>query len=478
MPSSGLGAYQVKIHQIVFGGLFVLLVLMGVRGMMGGGTSNLKILASVTLSVAVLLGMDKHYWLLCPFFFATDLAIPGFKFNGREIACISLIGTYFVRNALHRNPVVSFNYASLFGAPYFIWICFIWLLNPTGMHMFGSETIGGRFYFLLCLGFVALLTLSKIRLDESDCKKLFYVTLFGYVASTVMGTLESFSFGSLLLKPTHYNFITMSYVFVLLICRHHLDGLLSMSWRPFVTGLVLSLGVYSGHRTSFGRMAVAPLAFAFTTGRTRFQTVMLYACFALLLGFVVSGQGYMYELPFSVQRALSFLPAKWDSRFKEYGFQDVFREEMRVRARDAVRESPWTGGKGFTINLSELSWVNQGYGLGSSFTGHALARNWHNVWIGMAADFGLPASILWGLFWFCVHWMGMTRLKKLKYGTWAHTCYMFFFIMIIYSFLKSFTDGGHSARTPFESYIWFGFMLAILNGVKQTTQADPKAING
>lgn len=37
MPSSGLGAYQVKIHQIVFGGLFFLVVLMGVRAMMAGG---------------------------------------------------------------------------------------------------------------------------------------------------------------------------------------------------------------------------------------------------------------------------------------------------------------------------------------------------------------------------------------------------------------------------------------------------------
>ena len=39
MPSSGLGAYQVKIHQLIFGGLFFLLVLMGVRAMMWGGES-------------------------------------------------------------------------------------------------------------------------------------------------------------------------------------------------------------------------------------------------------------------------------------------------------------------------------------------------------------------------------------------------------------------------------------------------------
>ena len=95
MPSSGLGAYQVKIHQIVFGGLFFLIVLMGVRAMMSGGAGNLKMLAALSVSVGVVLALDKYYWVLGPLLFSSGLRMPGLPFDGKELGCILLIGVYF-----------------------------------------------------------------------------------------------------------------------------------------------------------------------------------------------------------------------------------------------------------------------------------------------------------------------------------------------------------------------------------------------
>lgn len=479
MPSSGLGAYQVKIHQLIFGGLFVFAVFAGVRTMMRTGPGALSQLAALSLAVAILLILDKRYWILCPLLFTSQLDLPGLPFKGRELACISLIGTYFVRNALRRDPTVPSNRVALLALPYSIWVAFVWFLNPSGMFLLGSQTIGSRFYFIIVLGTLAVFVLSSMRFSERDCRWIFIATLLGYIISIAMLTGEVI--GSRVSvdasRATHYNFSEFSYVFVLLLCRYHLDGLLSISWRPVAAFVACSLTAYAGHRTSFGRVMAAPVLFALFTRRTRLLTGAIYLCAAFLLLVAISGHGTYYTFPFSVQRALSFIPADWEPGLEEYGFKDIFRDEMRDRAKEVVRTSPWVGLKGFSIDLEQAIWARYG-SVGDGFWGHALARNWHNVWYGLAADFGIPASCIWAFFWFASISYCIRKSGSLGYGSWAHSTYLFFLIMVVYSFLKSFGDGGHSATTPFESYYWFGMMLAILNGAKFPTQAESKRVNG
>jgi hypothetical protein len=480
MAGGNLDAYKVKGRQLVWAGVFLVASLMALRGLMFGQSMNMKLLVSTAVAVAVVLGMDKHYWLLCPFFFVTEFSIPGLPFNGREIGCISLIAIFFVRKAVAKDSSALFNKGVLLSIPFFLWICFIWVLNPVGMTVLGSSTIGGRFYFLLALGVASLFVLANIGLKEKDCKRLFYVLIIGYLLNMLFGTAEVLSsdFGSLVAGKTHYNFMVVSYIVVLLLCRYHLTGLIMPSWRFIAAFIACGLTAYSGHRTSMGRVVVAPLLFAIITKKQRLATIIMYAFVAIVVLFVIAGHGTLYELPFSIQRSLSFLPGDWDARLDDYGFRDVFREEMQTLAREAIKTSPWTGTRGFAIDFEQVVWATHGGSSRSLYAGHEVSKNWHNVWYGMAADFGIPASILWCLFWFFSFVWGLKGLSKLDYGSWAHSCYTFFFIIIIYSFIKSFTDGGHSAKTPYESFVWFGFMLAIENGAKQRTKTRLNISNG
>ena len=63
MPSSGLGAYQVKIHQIIFGGLFFVVALSAVRGLAAGNVTNVKMLGALSVVAAAVFALDRHYWL-------------------------------------------------------------------------------------------------------------------------------------------------------------------------------------------------------------------------------------------------------------------------------------------------------------------------------------------------------------------------------------------------------------------------------
>ena len=103
MPSSGLGAYQVKIHQVVFGGLFLLVVLMGVRGMAAGSVVNLQKLGALSIIAALVFALDKYYWLLCPFLMVIPFSIPGLPFDSGELGRLLFLGLFIARSAFRRE---------------------------------------------------------------------------------------------------------------------------------------------------------------------------------------------------------------------------------------------------------------------------------------------------------------------------------------------------------------------------------------
>ena len=85
MPSNGLGAYTVKIHQLIFGGLFVLLVAVAVKAMMGGDLQNIRVLGATFIILGMVFVLDTYYWVLCPLIISTGISIPSLPFDSSEI---------------------------------------------------------------------------------------------------------------------------------------------------------------------------------------------------------------------------------------------------------------------------------------------------------------------------------------------------------------------------------------------------------
>ena len=175
MAGGNLNAYTVKIRQLAWAGVFFAASMLALRGLMFGQSANMRLLVVAVSVLGVVLALDKYYWLTCPAFFVLGMRLPGLPFDGRELGCLSIIGVYFIRQAMHKEHPLKLTGAILAALPIFCWICIIWLINPTGLAMFGSSSIGARFYLQILLGFGAFVVLSALRLSERDCRILFSV---------------------------------------------------------------------------------------------------------------------------------------------------------------------------------------------------------------------------------------------------------------------------------------------------------------
>ena len=457
-------ALQAKILQIGFVLVFVAAILYGVRGMMLGSKSIVGLIGGFSVILAAVLVLDREYWVLYPLISASGLSIPSLPFESTELGCLVLVSVFCVRMVLRKD---SLHFGTtryvLWAAPYFFWVAVVFCLNPVGLRMFGSTMIGGRHYFHIVLGFLTLLVLSQIELSEKGLRFLFsglIVCAFIRCGAGFFGFLERTEDAVVEIR-TRYYLESFGTIVSLVLCRYELPKIL-VSPGLFVSCLLCSgLVLLSGKRTTVGSLLLMPFVLMFFRRRGYRFTVCCGIFGAIVLGMLVAGQGRLYELPYSLQRGLSFFPGRWDRSLEAYGFRDDFREELHRRAKTIIHENPFFGRKGFAMDPREISWVVLYTGARDTmFGGHELAGNWHNKFYGMWADFGAVAPFAWYGFVIAVVVMGWRRRNDYLDDTYAST----FFRYWLYSmFLDLVLAYGHSADSPFGKWQTFGLLLALYN---------------
>lgn len=474
-------ALQLRILQVGFVLAFIAAVLYAVRGMMFGSYRTTKLVAGSMMVLAGVLAADKNYLLICPILSMYPLKIPGTPFNGAELGAILCVGICFVRVALRKERLSSFRPQVLLALPYFLWVALAFLRNPVGLAMFGSSAIGGRYYFDITLGFIVLMTFSRFSLSERQCKILFYC-LFAMSFLQVYTTWRSMRGGEVMdemallfgNRAQKYYLDPVVFAVLLLLCRHSLSDILSTPWRFLFVGALTGCVVYSGRRTYTGYAFLAPFFLMFLRGKERVVTLLCAGIGLVFLLLVAAGQGRVYNLPRSIQRALSPLPGKWNVEFENLGMHDLFRDEMKRRAKEEIAESPFFGHGGLQLELEEAMWVNarakragtRATGLGSM----QYSRNWHNKFWGMSADFGLPAGIFWYLFSIGAGLFIWRHRFFAREGDYRSAMILYYSLMLFYDLV--FTMGG-SASTPFLRWPQFAFLLALLNPASEPSDTAP-----
>lgn len=452
-------AYTIRFQQLLFGlGLFGL-GLLATQGAMRGGTGNIKMVAAGIVGVAVILLMDKHYWMLWPLAFWGGGLLKVPVVDVQELACIAVIGTHFVRRALRRETHTRMQPAVLFMVPYLLWVAVAFIQNPPGLFLFGSTTIGARFYFKIALGFACAVVLALQRLDEDDCRRL-YQTILVFTIVTLLVRAATRLVPAPTERDTAYEFLGSATVLYLLLARYSLSEYLRLNWKFFAVGFLALATVYTGKRRSVFNVGIFPLVRALVTRQQLGRTVLATGLGGFFVLLMVLGQGRLYELPINMQRGLSFLPGRWDARVQHFaGGADPFRVAMRAQAWNQVRRDPWFGRKGFAIALEEIRWVH--YSRTSHFDeGHSISGNWHNTWIGMMADFGIPAAVFWGLFPIGFLIFGFKKIAVCRPGSYQHTMVTFLLCIKILHLLAT-HHSGHSAFLPFYYWPMFGLLLGI-----------------
>lgn len=474
MAVKSLGAYQTKLYQLTFGLILVFAGVFAVRkSMLGSNTPILNAVGVISVLAMVFL-LDKRYWLF--FWISAFLPnIPSLPFNGQELGIIFVSAVHLVRSALHLEPFAVWSKYFTFHAIVFVWIMMVFAINPAGFFILGSAAMGGRFYFAVILGFMALLTFSAIDFTETDAKWL----LRSIVATSIWSVLKSVYggsvselqtgsdfFGSGGLGSRYYLIKAMSLYMILFAC-YPLRSILK-SPRLFV--LVFGLGIatiLSGKRRAAGSLVLIPIFRSLLTDRDKGLTVICGFVAALGLAFTVAGDGAFYELPKSATRALSVVVPKYLTNRQVGLLNDYFRQQMRERARSVIVKSPWLGRKGFAMDTEAAVWSHSETVFSGQFQGHVDAGAWHSAWYAYAADFGVPCLLLFVALVVCEVRYSWRAVHTVVRGHYFPICIVYFTILLFLEIFFAYTT-GHSAFTYREHCIWFGIIVALARGYKKS----------
>jgi hypothetical protein len=463
-------------------GLLVALFL----GLAVGEGKRMQIAAvfAVMVGAPLLLSLGKNYWYLIPFSLLSGL--PAIPFGGRNIELAELaiplcFGIFVTRAAFKLDKIVFWRATHIPIYLFMAWVFFIFCLYPVGLAAFGAATMGGRQYAQVALAFMAFLIIASREITEKDCK---WIILFILAGSAINATYNIASFfffgpGDEILNPGsdsggfytwHQNLAgpAMAGAFLLFAWKKPRD-ILGFRNPLLLLLYILALGLtlFSGKRMALIAVCLAPLVSSIVYRQYAYIFVgaLLAAVFSLS---VIFGHGELFRLPLQIQRTLSWMPAKWDSEFQNMsGGRDDFRESLRRFAMENIKRYPIIG-RGFAIDYSEIiGQIGASRYLGGSdmqAAPYAIGRAWHNRWLGYAADFGIPLSVILAILYLVLWIVTWKTQRRLENNTYRKILVVYIFIEIVKDTLASHTS-GHSSTDAYQRWWMYAVVFSIYASV-------------
>lgn len=431
------------------------------------------------IAIATFLTLGKNYWLLIPF--SLGAQFPALPIGGRnlefpELAIAGCFLFFLLRLATRQEKLHLFRSVNV---PYLLvmaWVGMVFVLNPIGLAMLGSSVGGGRFYLKLGLAFASFIVLSNRVYSEKDMKWVLGLLVFGAFFGMTYGIAE-YALGGPQVDPNTGMVIEGYYTWhqVLSWPAFTIAFLIFARWtpkevfgfqRPAILLLYFAcfiLVLLSGKRMGLAAVLIAPAISAIMNRQFVYFPIALAAIFMMVAVFV-GGQGQLFNLPLVAQRTLSWLPGDWDPELESIrGGTDDWRAEVRRVALANIQRDPWVG-RGFAIDISEtitaIGMQRYASDVEVQAAAYALGRSWHNVWLGYAADFGIPFSIMQGVLWVSVLILSARCFKHFGNRSMLGVFALYVFIFTSRDVMASWTS-GHSAIDAFERWWMYGIVVAI-----------------
>jgi hypothetical protein len=425
--------------------------------------------------LAVVFGMGSKYWMLIPISFSFNL--PAIPFRGRafelpELAVAACSVIFACRYAIRASGITIFRWSHAAVILYALWAALIFFLHPVGLMATGSSTGGARFYFKIALGLAAFLIVANQKITQRDAKWIIRAMVFGSFVSMAVNIIQYKMFpGPIDPNARIEGYYTWHqalagpaiWIMLWLVSRYKIGEIFGLGrpWALFLFFLCIALAAVSGKRAGFASVLATPLAAALLR-KENFYVISSAILAAVLIFVLTAGQGTWFRLPLQVQRTLSYLPGRWDWEVQSE-FQsgiDPFRKDMRELAWKNIKAHPFVG-EGYAVNAHEI-WGIAGQGDLHMFTllSLALGSSWHNTWLGIWADFGLPAIIFWAIFWIQSVVIGHRVYRRRKHGSATATLSLIILLLFIGDILRSWTS-GHSADDPFTRWWMYGLLVSL-----------------
>ncbi len=457
--------------------------------------SRVSMIVGGGIGVSVMLLLGNKYWMLIPLSLAAS-RLPTIPVGGRAVEFPELAITvcsvmFLLRLAARKEKLKIWRPASIPVLLFIGWVGMVFVLNPIGLAAMGSSVGGGRFYLKLGLAFVAFIILSSRTYTERDIRWVlgfillgsFFTLGYGITYYALAGPAVDVATG--MVQDEFYtwhqelNVVAFTVAF-LIFARWSPKEVFTFqrAWVALAYIACLLLVLLSGKRMGVVAVFLAPLASA-VLWRQYVYVLVAAVLAAASLGFLVAGHGNWFHLPLVAQRTISFLPGDWDAELQGMrGGTDDWRAELRHWALENVKKDPWIG-QGFAVDLQETVGAilaqQRGGTMDVQVAAYALGRSWHNIWLGYAADFGIPLSVLQGILllvilvlsYRCFRYYGNTS----SFGVFA----VYLLIYTLRDILSSHT-GGHSSLDAWQRWWMYGVLISIYYTLPKRKKSAPLPI--
>lgn len=364
---------------VLTGGLLLAILCGSLAGT--GNSPKLAMIFGAMVAIALLVALRERVWMLIP---ATGMlmgkiSVLPLPFTVAHLGILFAFGTFLTLKALkivRLKPKIGIVEIWMFAS--LAYLATVFLRNPVGMAALGSDRVGGRPYFDVIVSFLAFWVLAR---SVATPTMAFLLPLF-VVAGNGLVTLVNaiaFRFPSTVVPLANlYSGIAAAEDPDLL--SNPLDD--DSSRKTYTEGFGSSLfaaacsywqpltvvnPVYFGRFLVFLYAAYLILQSGFRNALLSMILVFMFATYfrhgmvrvvkgigllVVVLSLLLVSQGTVFNLPHSAQRALSFLPGKWDYSAKQAaeGSTD-WRIEMwkTMLTGNKYIENKWLGdGFGFT----------------------------------------------------------------------------------------------------------------------------------
>ncbi|MEI8283807.1 MAG: hypothetical protein WCG52_02345 [bacterium] len=294
------------------------------------------------IAMVSLLGVGKSYWMLIPLSstLTGSLAFLPLPFSVAELGILAAFGMFLVYTAFKRTKFTSsLDWLDFFLAINVAYIAFTYLKNPVGLNFMGSDVVGGRPYFSIL---IALLGYIVMRQADAPSKVLFWLPALIIFPNLIVGILNIVvqlvpGVGRLVFPiytgisiedvvavqqsgPTDegrlFSLGSLGITIIQALCSYFPPATFFHPSRFLGLGALalayLLIGL-SGFRSAI--MASTAYVLISTVLRRRFKDLYILGFVGVVLALVLAGlNAGGVSLPFSIQRAFSFLPLGWSER--------------------------------------------------------------------------------------------------------------------------------------------------------------------
>lgn len=321
----------------------MLLAIYLARSAGNGQTGFVAGVLAIIVGIGLVLAVREKIWVLVPIAWGLTGQIPSLAlpFSVRDLIVLFVFVAFLPLKAfkiLRRKPTFEHNDILIVVMATYLLISY--MRNPVGVDALDSDRVGGRPYFNCLIGCLAYWILSQVAVSAKKANTLALAVVSGRVVEGVLAQFLAWFPSLFFFFASYYTcgyfvgvvedvgFIApgaestgrlaylsviglplLTYLFALkpigkLINPFHF-------WWPLLLGLGFVCVLLSGFRSIlFACMAALAIATYIRNGWHSIGRLGLLVCLTLLI--VILGNGRAFDLPRSTQRALSWLPGKWD----------------------------------------------------------------------------------------------------------------------------------------------------------------------